>query len=162
ASILYRTLHQSAIALVEQLLKVVILFAYMEPPKVLIVEDDPLISRMYEKIFSFENYKVVIANDGEDGLVKVKSTKPTIVLLDVMMPKMNGLEVLEKIKADPETKAIPVVMLTNLAGDADAETALSKGAVKYIIKSQYDPKQITDMVKEILAGYTRDQIPGST
>ncbi len=134
----------------------------MEPPKVLIVEDDPLISRMYEKIFSFENYKVVIANDGEDGLVKVKSTKPTIVLLDVMMPKMNGLEVLEKIKADPETKAIPVVMLTNLAGDADAETALSKGAVKYIIKSQYDPKQITDMVKEILAGYTRDQIPGST
>ncbi len=78
-----------------------------------------------------------------------------------MMPKMNGLEVLEKVKADPETKEIPVVMLTNLAGQKDAETALSKGAVKYIIKSQYEPKQIADMVKEILAGYTRDQVPGS-
>lgn len=129
--------------------------------KILIVEDDPLISRMYEKIFSFENYEVEVASDGQEGLDKVRASKPTIILLDVMMPKMNGLEVLEALKSDPEIKSIPVVMLTNLAGQSDAETALSKGAVKYIVKSQYDPKQIADMVKEILAGYTRDQVPGS-
>lgn len=129
--------------------------------KILIIEDDPLISRMYEKIFSFESFEVEVANDGEEGLTKARTLKPTLILLDIMMPKMNGLEVLDKLKVDIDTKSIPVVILTNLAGQNDAETALSKGAVKYIIKSQYEPKQIADMVKEILAGYTRDQVPGS-
>lgn len=129
--------------------------------KILITEDDPLMSRMYQKIFTFEGYDVVLANDGQEGLDKARELKPTLILLDVMMPKMNGLEVLDKLKADPELKAIPVVMLTNLAGQQDAETALSKGAVKYIIKSQYEPKQVADMVKEILAGYTRNEVPGA-
>ena len=128
-------------------------------PKILIVEDDPLMSRMYQKIFTFEEYDVILAEDGQEGLEKARSEKPTVVLLDIMMPKMNGLEVLEKLKSDPETKKIPVVMLTNLAGQQDAETALQKGAVKYIIKSEYEPKQVTNMVKEIIAGYTRNEVP---
>src|SRR5579885_1620319 len=127
--------------------------------KILVVEDDPLMSRMYQKIFTFEKYDVEMASDGEEGLDKVRKTNPTLILLDIMMPKMNGLEVLEKLKADPVTKQIPVIMLTNLAGQQDAETALAKGAVKYIIKSQYEPKQVADMVKEILAGYTRNDVP---
>jgi len=127
--------------------------------KVFIVEDDPLMSRMYQKIFTFEKYDVDMAGDGEEALAKIPAAQPTIILLDVMMPKMNGLQVLEKLKADPATKAIPVVMLTNLAGQQDAETALSKGAVKYIVKSEHEPKEIADMVKEIIAGYTRDEIP---
>lgn len=128
--------------------------------KVLIVEDDPLMSRMYQKIFAFEGYEVEFAVDGEEGLEKAKTVSPTIILLDVMMPKLNGIQVLEKLKIDPATKGIPVVMLTNLAGQQDAETALSKGAVKYIIKSEYEPKQVADMVKEIIAGYTRNEVPG--
>jgi CheY-like chemotaxis protein len=127
--------------------------------KILVVEDDPLMSRMYQKIFTFEGYEVEMAGDGEEGIEKVRSTKPTLVLMDIMMPKMNGLQALEKLKADPETKAIPVIMLTNLAGQQDAETALSKGAIKYIIKSEFEPKQVVNMVKEILAGYTRDEVP---
>lgn len=127
--------------------------------KILVVEDDPLMSRMYQKIFTFEGYEVELAGDGEEGIEKTRSLKPTLVLLDVMMPKMNGLQVLEKLKADPETKGIPIVMLTNLAGQQDAETAMAKGAVKYIVKSEYEPKQVTSMVKEILAGYTRNEIP---
>jgi len=129
--------------------------------KVLLVEDDQLIQRMYEKIFIFEKFEVEMASDGEEGLEKARTMnpKPTVILLDVMMPKMNGIEVLEKLKLDPELKAIPVVMLSNLAGENDVETALSKGAVKYIIKSEYDPKQISDMVKEIVAGYSRNDIP---
>lgn len=128
--------------------------------KILIIEDDPLMQRMYQKAFSFDGYEVVVAGDGMEGLEKVRSEKPTIVLLDVMMPKMNGLDTLAKIKSDPEIKATPVIMLTNLAGSADAEKALSMGAVKYIIKSEQEPKQVVSMVKEILAGYTRDAVPG--
>lgn len=125
----------------------------------LITEDDPLMSRMYQKIFTFEGYKVVMAGNGEEGLEKAKLEKPTLILLDVMMPKMNGLQMLEKLKADPDTKGIPVIMLTNLAGEKDAEVALGKGAVKYIVKSEHEPKEIVNMVKEILAGYTRNEVP---
>jgi CheY-like chemotaxis protein len=131
--------------------------------KVLLIEDDQLIQRMYAKIFAFEKFEVEVASNGEEGLEKAKTMepKPTIILLDVMMPKMNGLEVLEKLKLDPATKSLPVIMLSNLAGENDVETALSKGAVKYIIKSEYDPKQVADMVKEVVAGYTRNDVPGA-
>jgi CheY-like chemotaxis protein len=121
--------------------------------KVLIVEDDPLISRMYQKIFTFEKFDVEVAANGEEALGKVTDFNPTLILLDVMMPKMNGLQVLEKLKEFDITKHIPVVMLTNLAGQQDAEIALAKGAVKYIIKSEYEPKQVVDMVKDVLKGY---------
>jgi CheY-like chemotaxis protein len=131
----------------------------MARAKILIIEDDPLISQMYQDIFAFEDYTIIIANDGEDGLQKVKSESPTLILCDIMMPKMNGLEVLDSLKSDSTTAKIPVVMLTNLAGSEDAKVALTKGAVKYIVKSNYTPKEVTDMVKEILSGYTRDQIP---
>jgi len=127
--------------------------------KILIVEDDPLILRLYQKAFSFEGYEVETAANGEEGLEKVRTIIPTIVLLDVMMPKMNGLQVLEKLKAYPETHNIPVIVLTNLAGQNDSERALAMGAVKYIVKSEHDPKQVVDMVREILAGYTRSEVP---
>ncbi|MEK9196473.1 MAG: response regulator [Patescibacteria group bacterium] len=129
--------------------------------KILITEDDPLMSRMYQKIFTFEGYEVVMAGTGQECLDKAREVKPTLILLDVMMPVMNGLIALEKLKEDPATKAIPVVMLTNLAGQQDAESALSKGAVKYIIKSEHDPKEVADMVKQILAGYTRNDVPSA-
>ena len=129
--------------------------------KILIIEDDPLMRRLYQKIFTFEKYEVESAEDGEEGLEKARKVKPTLILLDVMMPKMNGLQVLEKLKADPDLKKIPVVMLTNLAGQKDAETALAKGAVKYIVKSEYEQKQVSDMVKGVLAGYIRDEVPNT-
>ena len=118
---------------------------------ILIVEDDPLMNRMYQKIFKFEQYEVHTAGDGEEGLEKARQIKP----------KVNGLQVLEKLKADPDTQGIPVVMLTNLAGEKDAEAALMKGAIKYIVKSEHDPKQVTSMVKEIIAAHSRDDVPGS-
>src|SRR3989304_8192551 len=127
--------------------------------KILIVEDDPLMSRMYQKAFSFEKYEVELAGDGQECLAKVKQVAPTLILLDIMMPKRNGLQVLATLKADLATKSIPVIMLTNLAGEKDAEAAMMKGAVKYIVKSQYEPKQVVDMVKEVLAGYTRNEVP---
>lgn len=128
--------------------------------KILIVEDDPLMLRMYQKIFTLEHYEVDTATNGEEGVTKAWATPPpTLILLDIMMPKMNGLQVLDKLKADPDKKSIPVIMLTNLSGQQDAEEGLLKGAVKYIIKSEHEPKEVVDMVKEVLAGYTRNEVP---
>lgn len=127
--------------------------------KILIIEDDPLMQRMYQKAFSFEGYTVDVAGDGVEGLEKIRNLAPTIILLDVMMPKMNGLDVLKKMKANPDLQKIPVIMLTNLAGGSDATNALNLGAVKYIIKSEQEPRQVVAMVKEILLGYTRDEVP---
>jgi CheY-like chemotaxis protein len=121
--------------------------------KVLIVEDDPLMLRMYQRIFTFEKHEVEVAEDGEECLAKVQTFNPTIILLDIMMPRMNGLQALDRLKSNPATKNIPVVILTNLAGQQDAETALSKGAIKYIVKSEYDPKEVVDMVGEMIKSY---------
>lgn len=120
-------------------------------PKILIVEDDPLISRMYQKMFTFEKFEVATAKNGQEGVEKATQQKPDAILLDVMMPELNGLEVLEKLKSQPETKNIPVIMLTNMSDAGDAEAFLEKGAVKYIVKSDYTPKQVADMVAEVLS-----------
>lgn len=121
--------------------------------KILIVEDDPLMRRMYQKTFLLEGYEVDLAVDGEEGVLKAKS-KPDVILMDIMMPKMDGIQALVLIKQDPELKNIPVVMLTNLAESSKAEEAIGKGAVKYIIKSEYDPKQVVDLVKQVLGAGT--------
>src|SRR5216683_5997995 len=107
--------------------------------KLLIIEDDPQISRMYNRLFTLEGYEVEIANNGQEGFVKAKTTSPSLILLDVMMPTMNGLQTLDALKNEIQTKAIPVIMLSNLTGEQDAEEAFNKGAVKYIVKSAYEP-----------------------
>lgn len=119
--------------------------------KILIIEDDPLVSRMYGKVMKFEGMEVDTAADGKEGIEKAKATKPNLIFCDVMMPKMNGIEVLEHLKADPETSTIPVVMLTNLSGTHDAEAALEKGAVAYMVKSEYKPKDVANKAKEMMA-----------
>ena len=127
--------------------------------RILIIEDDALIARMYEAAFRFEKFEVDVAHNGKDGLEKLKKNRPSLILLDIMMPKMNGIDVLKEMKADPHSKGIPVVMLTNLSGSKDIEEALSLGAVKYIVKSKYKPKEVVAQIKEILAGYTRNEVP---
>lgn len=127
--------------------------------KVLIIEDDPLVSRMYQTVFKFEGFDVAMARDGEEGLKLLKEFQPTMILLDIMMPKMTGIDVLKEVKGDPKTKSIPVVVLTNLSGMEDVEKAIELGAVKFIIKSENKPKEVVEQVREILKGYTRSEIP---
>jgi len=119
-------------------------------PKVLIIEDEPLIARMYQKALGFDHFEVVSANGGSEGLQKVKSEKPDIVLCDVMMPEPNGMQVLEAIKADPETQNIPVIMLTNLSGKHDADLAIQKGAQDFWVKKDTDHRQLGAKLKAIL------------
>lgn len=120
--------------------------------KVLLVEDDPLISRMYLKVFTFEGFEIQLAENGQLGLDKLKEFQADILLVDVMMPVMNGVEMLAALKLDPATRDIPVIMLTNLADARTAEATLKQGALKYIVKGDYNPMDIAAMVKEILGG----------
>src|SRR5207244_4345919 len=112
--------------------------------KLFIAEDDPLMSRMYERAFKAGGHDITMAGDGEEAMQKLPTMepKPALILLDVMMPKMNGFDVLRKLKADANLKAVPVILLTNLAGEADAQKGLELGAVMYLVKSQYEPKQV--------------------
>ena len=122
-------------------------------PKILLVEDDPLMVRMYQRKLLKDQFEVDTAVDGEEGLVKIKSFKPDLVLLDIMMPKLNGLQVLERMKADPDLAKIPVMILTNLGGSQqDIERGLGLGAVAYMVKSAYRPSEVIAKVKEVLAG----------
>lgn len=118
--------------------------------KILIIEDDPILSKMYQKIFESENHEVIMGDDGVDGFEKAKTVNPEIILLDIMMPKMNGLQMLAKLKETEGTKNIPVVMLTNLAGVEESKKALALGALQYIIKSEFNPSEVEHMIKNLL------------
>lgn len=118
--------------------------------KILIVEDDGFLSKMYAKKFQVAGFEVQIAQDGIEGYSKAKSFKPALILMDILMPKQNGLETLDQLKADQETKAIPVIVTTNLSTTDDADTAMKKGAVKYIVKSEITPADLVKLVSSYI------------
>src|SRR3989344_7836400 len=100
--------------------------------KILIVEDDVLLLRMYERLFEAEGFKVSTAVNGEDFLQTVAKDKPSVILLDIMMPKMDGLHALKILKADDRYKTIPVFVLTNVGSDAVIKDAFEIGITQYI------------------------------
>ncbi len=118
--------------------------------KILLVEDDPLIYRMYQKLFKLENFETELAEDGQQGLELITTFHPDIILLDVMMRNMNGIEMLTKLKAEPATAPIPVIILTNLADMRIAQMALEKGAVQIIVKSEKEPEEVVAIIKGVL------------
>ncbi len=117
---------------------------------VLLVEDDVFLSGIYQKKFEMEGYKVSPAENGEKGLNDAKKKKPDIILLDILLPKLDGFAVLEQLKADPTTKDIPVILLTNLGQKDDVEKGLEAGAVDYLIKAHFKPSEIVEKVKKVL------------
>lgn len=119
-------------------------------PKVLLVEDDKMIIDMYTLKFTQEGYDVLQAENGKDGLEMAKKQNPNIVLLDIILPQMDGFTVLKSLKADANTKDIPVVLLTNLGQDGDVKKGLELGAVDYLIKANFTPSQVVDKVKSLL------------
>ncbi len=124
--------------------------------KILLVDDDKLLIKMYQGKFVDDGYEVEVATNGEEGYDKALEFKPNLILLDIMMPKVNGLDLLKKLKAREETKEIPVILLTNVGGDEDAKYGLSLGAVAYLVKAHYDVKDVVKKVKEVLGGYVRE------
>lgn len=118
--------------------------------KVLIVEDDSFIVDMYTTKLELEGFQVVSAEDGLKGLEVAKREKPTIILLDILMPKMDGFAYLEAAKKDPEIKAIPVLLLTNLGQKEDVQKGYELGAVGYLIKAHFMPSEVVEKIKQIL------------
>ena len=114
--------------------------------KILLVEDDDGLSRMYQRMLSIDGYTVERAADGEQGFELAKTFQPDLILLDMMMPKMNGFQTLDILKAEPTTAKIPIFILSNVAGVSEAELAVQKGADKYLNKSVYEPEQILDII----------------
>jgi len=117
---------------------------------VLLVEDDTFLANIYKTKFEMEGYKISVSSNGEIGLKDVKSKKPDIILLDILLPKMDGFAVLEKLKKDAEIKDIPVILLTNLGQKDDVEKGLEMGAVDYLIKAHFKPSEVVDKVKKVL------------
>ncbi|HBG81213.1 TPA: response regulator [candidate division CPR2 bacterium] len=119
------------------------------PQKILIVEDDLQLVDMYKKKFDLEGFVTEMAGDGEKALEKIQEFKPDIILLDIMMPKIDGLEVLKQIRADKETKDTLVIMLTNLSSESVAAQIHKLGATDYIVKADFTPLEVANRVKQI-------------
>jgi len=126
--------------------------------KILLVDDDALLVRMYQKKLENDGYEVATAADGDVALTIVGEFKPDLILLDIMMPKVNGLQVLTKLKENKETSNIPVILLTNIgsSNEGDVNRGLELGAVAYLIKAGNRPVVVVEKVKEILAGYVHE------
>jgi CheY-like chemotaxis protein len=120
-------------------------------PKVMLVEDDPLIVRLYQKTLKLEGYEVETADNGLSALEQLPVYKPDIILLDIMMPTMNGVEFLGKMKADPSIASIPVIVLTNVADSDVTLAAVTAGAALLLIKSQTEPDDVVTAIKGVLA-----------
>lgn len=118
--------------------------------QVLLVEDDVFLSSIYQKKFEMEGYKIVTADNGEKGLAEAKKRIPSIVLLDILLPKLDGFGVLKALKADESTKNIPVILLTNLGQKDDVDKGLEIGATDYLIKAHFKPSEIVQKVEKVL------------
>lgn len=117
------------------------------------MEDDDILQKMYQDKFATTDYKLVVAGDGEEGLRKVKEEKPDFILLDLMMPKLSGVEVLRELKTDVETRHIPVAVFSVIPPDdptLDGSSDLLKTTIGYYRKDQTSPSEIVEKVKEYL------------
>lgn len=119
------------------------------PKRILLVDDDPLIVRMYERKLAKEGFSVTLAANGEEGLKALEKEMPNLILLDVLMPKMNGWEMLKKLKENPKTRDIPVITLTSL-GDRpeDIQKFKELGVKEYLIKSQVELKSLAETIRK--------------
>lgn len=117
---------------------------------ILLVEDDTFLAGMYITKLTMEHFNVELAVDGQAGLEKVKKIKPDLILLDVLLPKIDGFEVLRAIKDDADLRDIPVILLTNLGQKSDVLRGLDLGAADYLIKAHFMPSEVVEKIKHHL------------
>ena len=119
--------------------------------KMLIIEDDQIVGNIYRHKFQVEGFQVALATDGEAGLTAVKESKPDVVILDLMLPKLNGVEILKKMRAEPATKLIPVIVLSNAYLSSLVQEAWKAGANHCMIKASCTPRQLVELVNRTLS-----------
>jgi len=115
--------------------------------KILLAEDDKFLVRAYKDGIARAGFEVIVAHDGKEAMDKLKSEKPDLLLLDLVMPIKNGFEVLEEMKMDDGFKNIPVIILSNLGQDTDIAKGKKLGAIDYLIKSNFSMKEVIEKVK---------------
>lgn len=118
--------------------------------KILLVEDEEIMAELLEKKLSKEGYKVILAKDGEEGLEAIKREKPDLILLDIIMPKKGGFEVMEEIQKDEELKKIPIIVISNSGQPVELSKAKELGAKDWLIKTQFDPAEVLEKIKKQL------------
>jgi len=127
-----------------------LIFTSMEKKKILIIEDDSILQKALQEFLIAEGFETLSALDGEEGVKIGKEKKPDLILLDIILPKMDGYEVLKAMKSDESTKNIPIILLTNLGSLNDVEKALGLGATTYLIKADYKLEEVAKKIKEVL------------
>ena len=120
------------------------------PNNILIVEDDKFLRELIAQKLSKEGFNISEAVDGEEGIKKIKEEKPQLVLLDLILPGIDGFEVLSRMKEDPIVSSTPVIILSNLGQKEDGEKGLKLGAVDYLIKAHFTPGEIIEKIRGIL------------
>ncbi len=123
----------------------------MDEKHILYVEDDKFLYTVMEKVLREGGFKVTLARDGEEALEILDSVTPDLILLDILLPKLDGFGVLEKIREDPAKKGIPVIVLSNLGSKIDIEKAKEFGVYKYFVKAYTVPKQIVREIEEFFS-----------
>lgn len=118
--------------------------------KILVIEDDTFLRELIVQKLLKEGYEISEAVDGEDGIKKVTEEKPDIILLDIILPGIDGFEVLKKIKEDEKVQDIPVIILSNLGQQDDIDKGIKLGAKDYLIKAEFTPGEIVEKVKGLL------------
>jgi len=117
---------------------------------ILFIEDESALQKTFGDILGKESYDMISALDGETGLRLAKSKKPDLILLDLILPKVHGFEVLKELKSDPETKDIPIIVLTNSEAIEDVNKAIELGAKTYLVKTQYNLEEVLEKVKKAI------------
>jgi len=118
--------------------------------KILFIEDEAVLQKSLGSLLGEQGYEVISAIDGESGLNLAKVMKPNLILLDLILPRIHGLKILESLKADEITKDIPVIVLTNLEDNEDIEKALALGATTYLVKANYNLKDVVEKISKAL------------
>lgn len=120
------------------------------PKTILFIEDESALQKTFGEILSQEGFQMMSALDGEIGLRLARDKKPDLILLDLILPKIHGFEVLKKLKEDKDTKGIPIIVLTNLEGIGDVDKALKMGATTYLVKASYSLEEVIEKIKKAL------------
>jgi len=116
--------------------------------KLIIIEDEETLLNLLDKKLNQEGYSVDIARNGEEGLEKIRNNRPDLILLDIIMPKMGGFEVMEILKKDKELNTIPIIIISNSGQPVELDRAKELGVVDWLIKTDFDPQEVVDKVKK--------------
>lgn len=126
--------------------------------KILLVEDDIALREIYSARFTAEDFEVMTASDGEEALTQAIQGKPDLVILDIMMPKISGMDVLDILRSTPETKDTKIIIMSALSQSSDIERGKQLGADAYLVKSQTTLSDVVEKAKEILARPPRGEV----